>query len=154
MQCNSPQSSTVQSRQSKRYSSWHSFWKKRPLLQQSVHTDKKKDFLWDLASSNDWTVFFELPELKAFSIKHFPQRYLPNYKTSWCFCHISKQKYLFCWPRTHCTNWRENCFLEWDKNRKCEKMIADYGSPSWRLKCIVAEVGCQVYIPPSFRKAQ
>ena len=26
------------------------------------------------------------------------------------------------------------------------------GSPSWKLKCIVAEVGCRGYIPPSFEK--
>ena len=32
-------------------------------------------------------------------------------------------------------------------------MIADHGSPSWKLKCIVAEVDCRGYIPPSFRKA-
>ena len=32
-------------------------------------------------------------------------------------------------------------------------MIADHGSPSWKLKFIVAEVGCRGYIPPSFRKA-
>ena len=32
-------------------------------------------------------------------------------------------------------------------------MISDHGSPSWKLKCIVAEVGCRGYIPPSFRKA-
>ena len=35
--------------------------------------NNKKTFYGDLATSNDWTVFFELPELKAFSIKHFPQ---------------------------------------------------------------------------------
>ena len=34
---------------------------------------KRKTFYGDLAGANDWTVFFELPELKAFSIKHFPQ---------------------------------------------------------------------------------
>ena len=33
--------------------------------------NKKKTFYGDLATSNDRTVFFELPELKAFSIKHF-----------------------------------------------------------------------------------
>ena len=33
----------------------------------------KKTFYGDLATSNDWTVFFELQELKAFSIKCFPQ---------------------------------------------------------------------------------
>ena len=32
-------------------------------------------------------------------------------------------------------------------------MITDHDSPSWKLKCIVAEVGCQGYFPPSFRKA-
>ena len=50
--------------------------------------------------------------------KTLSSRYLPNYKTSWCFCHISKQKDLFCRPRTHGSNWRENCLLEREKNRK------------------------------------
>ena len=42
----------------------------------------------------------------------------------------------------------------WNKKKtaKHEKMTADHGSPSWKLKCIVAEVGCWGYIPPSFRK--
>ena len=35
--------------------------------------NKTKTFYGDLATSNDWTVFFQLPKLKAFSIKHFPQ---------------------------------------------------------------------------------
>ena len=34
---------------------------------------KKKTLYGDLAGANDWTVFFEIPELKAFSIKQFPQ---------------------------------------------------------------------------------
>ena len=38
-----------------------------------THNKKKNTFSGDLATSNDWTVFFELPELKAFSIKHFLQ---------------------------------------------------------------------------------
>ena len=50
--------------------------------------------------------------------KTLSSRYLPNYKTSFCFCHISKQKDLFCWPRTYSSNWRENSFLEWEKSRK------------------------------------
>ena len=33
--------------------------------------NKKKTFYGDLATSNDWTVFFELPKLKAFSINTF-----------------------------------------------------------------------------------
>ena len=33
---------------------------------------KRKTFYGDLAGANDRTVFFELSELKAFSIKHFP----------------------------------------------------------------------------------
>ena len=33
----------------------------------------KKTFYGDLAPSNDWTVFFDLPELKEFSIKYSPQ---------------------------------------------------------------------------------
>ena len=40
--------------------------------------------------------------------------------------------------------------LEQEKTGKYEKMIADHGSPSWKLKCIVAEVGCPVYIYPTF----
>ena len=77
--------------------------------------NKKKTFYGDLATSNDWTVFFELPELKPFSI------------TSWCFYHILKQKDLFCWPSTHGSNWRENCLLEREKNRK----IWENDSWSW-----------------------
>ena len=49
---------------------------KRPLPQLSVqpkHITKKKTFYGDLSTSNDCTVFFELPELKVFSVKHFPQ---------------------------------------------------------------------------------
>ena len=38
---------------------------------QQKHTTTKKTFYGDLATSNDWTVFFELPELKAFSINPF-----------------------------------------------------------------------------------
>ena len=34
------------------------------------------------------------------------------------------------------------------KTGKYEKMIADHGSPSWKLKCIVAEVGCRGHLPP------
>ena len=48
---------------------------------------------------------------------------------------------------------RELLFGMRKKTGKYEKMIADHGSPSWKLKCIVAEVGCRGYIPPSFRKA-
>ena len=56
-------------------------WKKRPLLQQSVQLKHniKKAFYGDLDTSNDWSVFFRLPELKAFSIKHFPQ---DNFQTT------------------------------------------------------------------------
>ena len=43
---------------------------------------KRKTFYRDLATSNDWTVFFELPELNEFSRKTPSSRYLPNYKTS------------------------------------------------------------------------
>ena len=32
-------------------------------------------------------------------------------------------------------------------------MIPDHGSPSWKLKFIVPEVGFRGLIPPSFRKA-
>ena len=34
---------------------------------------KRKTFYGDLAGANNWTVYFELPELKEFLIKHFPQ---------------------------------------------------------------------------------
>jgi len=34
---------------------------------------KRKTFCRELAGANDWTVFFELLELKEFSIKIFPQ---------------------------------------------------------------------------------
>ena len=87
--------------------------------------------------------FFELPELKAFSIKHFPQDICQTTKQVDA-CHISKQKDFFCWPRTHGSNLRENCFFGTrKKTTKYKKMIADHGSPSWKLKCVVAEVGWQ-----------
>ena len=35
---------------------------------------------------------------------------------------------------------------------KYETMISDHGAPGWKPKCVVAEVGCRGYIPPSFRK--
>ena len=46
--------------------------------------------------------------------------------------------------------WFESIFLFWSIYLS---ILADHGSPSWKLKCIVAEVGCRGYIPPSFRKA-
>ena len=44
--------------------------------------NKKKTCYGDLATSNVWTVLFELPVLKAFSIKYFPQDICQNIKTS------------------------------------------------------------------------
>ena len=38
------------------------------------------------------------------------------------------------------------------KTGKYDKMIADHGAHGWKLKCIVAEVGCRGYIPPSLEK--
>ena len=29
------------------------------------------------------------------------------------------------------------------KTGKYEKIIADHGAPSWKLKCIAAEIGCR-----------
>ena len=49
-----------------------------------------------LATKNDWTVFFELPELKEFSIKHFPQD----------ICQTTKQVYAFVISRI-----RKICFV-------------------------------------------
>jgi hypothetical protein len=48
---------------------------------------KRKTFYGDLAGANDWTVFFELPELKTFSIKLFPQD----------ICQTKKQIDAFVW---------------------------------------------------------
>ena len=60
---------------------------------------------------------------------------------------------LFGWAGTYGSNWRKNSIFEWEKNRKRWKDDSRSGSPSWKLKCIVAEVGYRGYIPPSFRKA-
>ena len=131
-------------------------WQKRPLPQLSVqpkHTIKKKDFLWRCCYLKWLDSFLWTSRSKGILYKTLSSRYFESCKTSWCFCHISKQKDLFCWSRTHSSNWRENCFLEWEKTGKYAKMIADHDLPSWKMKCIVAEVGCWGYIPPSFRQA-
>ena len=130
-------------------------WKKRPLLQQSVQLKqtKKKTFYGDLATSNDWTVFFELPELKAFSIKHFPQDICQTTKQVDAFVISRSRKICFVGPELTVPIEERIAFWNEKKTGKYEKMIADHGSPSWKLKCIVAEVGCRGYIPPSFRKA-
>jgi len=115
--------------------------------------NKKKTFYGDLATSNDWTVFFELPELKAFSIKHFPQDICQTTKQVDAFVISRSRKICFVGPELTVPIEERIAFWNEKKTGKYEKMIADHGSPSWKLKCIVAEVGCRGYIPPSFRKA-
>ena len=58
--------------------------------------NNKKTFYRDLATSNDWTVFFELPELKVLAIKYFPQE----------ICQTTKQVDAFVIPRS-----RNICFV-------------------------------------------
>ena len=70
----------------------------------------------------------DLSRSSFFDLSIYLSNYLSIYlKTSYCFCHISKQKDLFCRPRTHGSNWRENCLLEREKNRK----IWENDSRSW-----------------------
>ena len=66
--------------------------------------NKKKNFYGDLATSNDWTVFFELPELKEFSIKHFPQDICQTTKQVDAFVISRSRKICFVWPGTHGSN--------------------------------------------------
>ena len=71
--------------------------------------NKKKSYNGDLATSNDWTVFFELPELKAFSIKHFPQD----------ICQTTKQVDAFVISRS-----RKICFVGPELTVPIEERIA------------------------------
>ena len=89
--------------------------------------NNKKYFLWRSCYLKWLDSFLRTSRTQGILNKTLSSRYLPNYKTSWCFCHISKQKDLFCWPRTNSSNWRENCFLEREKNRK----IRENDSRSW-----------------------
>ena len=57
----------------------------------------------DLAGANDWTVYFELPELKAFSIKHFPQDICQTKKQVDAFV-ITQTGFFFCWPGNYGSN--------------------------------------------------
>ena len=47
--------------------------KPRPTISSAKAHHINKTFYGDHYTSNDWTVIFELPELKGFSIKHFAQ---------------------------------------------------------------------------------
>ena len=60
--------------------------------------NKKKTLYGDLATSNDWTVFFELPELKSFSIKHFPQDICQTTKQVDAFVISQSRKLCFVGP--------------------------------------------------------
>ena len=100
--------------------------------------NKKKTFYGDLATSNDWTVFFELPELKAFSIKHFPQDICQTTKQVDAFVISRSRKICFVGPELTVPIEERIAFWNEKKTGKYEKMIADHGSPSWKLKCIVA----------------
>ena len=104
------------------------FVKNRPLLQQSVqlkHTTKKKSFYGDLATSNDWTVFFELPELKAFSIKHFPQDIFQTTKQVDAFVISRSKKICFVGPELTVPIEERIAFWNKKKTTKYEKMTAD-----------------------------
>jgi len=114
---------------------------------------KRKTFYGDLAGANDWTVFFELPELKELSIIHFPQDICQTKKQVDAFVISQSRKICLVGPEFTVPIEERIAFWNEKKTGKYEKMIADHGSPSWKLKCIVAEVGCRGYIPPSFRKA-
>ena len=58
----------------------------------------KKTLYGDLATSNDWTVLFELPELKEFSIKHFPQDICQTTKQVHAFVISRSRKIFFVGP--------------------------------------------------------
>ena len=96
----------------------------------------------DLATSIDWTVFFELSELKAFSIKHFPQDICQTTKQVDAFVISQSRKICFVSPELTVPIEERIAFLKEKKTAKYEKMIADHGSLSWKLKCIVGEVDC------------
>ena len=77
--------------------------------------------------------FFAMNGLKVsslFDVSIYLSIYLCQTKTSWCVCHISKQEIVFHWSGTYGSNWSDNSFLKWEKNRKIQKIIADHGSSS------------------------
>ena len=65
---------------------------------------KRKTIYEDLAGANDWTVFFELPELNAFSITHFPQHMCKTKKQVDAFVISHSRIFFFGWPGTYGSN--------------------------------------------------
>ena len=48
---------------------------------------------------------------------------------------------MFSWSRTHSSNWRENCILEWEKNwEKYQKRTADHISTGWRWNVLLQKL--------------
>ena len=128
-------------------------WVDLPFLIYLSTQSKRKTFYGDLAGANDWTVFFELPELKEFSIKHFPQDICQTKKQVDAFVISKSKKICLVGPELTVPIEERIAFWNEKKTGKYEKMIADHGSPSWKLKCIVAEVCCRGIHSTFFQKS-
>ena len=62
--------------------------------------NKKNIFYGDLATSNDWTIFFELPAgTQGILNKTLSSRYLPNYKTKlMVLSYLEAERFFFVGP--------------------------------------------------------
>ena len=93
--------------------------------------------------------FFDYLFIKEFSIKHFPQDICQTKKQVDAFVISQSKKICLIGPELTVPIEERIAFWNEKKTGKHGKMIADHGAPGWKLKCIVAEVGCRGYIPPS-----
>ena len=57
--------------------------------------------------------------------------------------YLEAERFVFVGPELTVPIEERIAFWNEKKTGKYEKMIADHSSPSWKLKCIIAEVGCR-----------
>ena len=104
-------------------------------------------------SSSSLFPFYEWVESIFLFDLHFPLDICHTTKQVDPFVISQSRKICFVGPELTVPIEEIIAFWNEKKTGKYQKMIADHGLPSWKLKCIVAEDGCRGYISPSFRKA-
>jgi Reverse transcriptase (RNA-dependent DNA polymerase) len=107
----------------------------------------------ELTPANDWSVYFDLPELKDFSVEKFPQEVCKTDKRVDAFI-LSRQKKI-CLVGPELTVPIEERIAIWNKEKtsKYGTMLVECSEPEWKTKLFVVEVGCRGYLPPNFNEA-
>ena len=96
-------------------------WTKMTLPQSVQLKHKHKTFCGDLATSNNWTVFFELRELKVFSIKYFPQDICQTTKKLMRLSYLQAERLVLLAQNSRFRLKRELCFGTRKKQQNMRK---------------------------------